>query len=190
MHNTFAVPVFITSVGIVDWAINEIREIRCKTRKQLSMTGTFHPNGDVDRLVRLKEKLLGNYEIEWKENTTPKNLSKIFVKADIESHRKRYNTKVMPGYYEKKLEQDPGIDRFLSFLWEKDRYVTSGYENYLSTIQDQKLPTKYLQYKRVIEKGNILNHNNKCRLCMSNVEDTGHILADCPQISSRFYFSL
>ena len=25
---------------------------------------------------------------------------------------------------------------------------------------------------------------------MSNVEDTGHILADCPQISSRFYFPL
>ena len=49
-HNTFAVPVFITSVGIVDWTINEIREIDCKTRKQLAMTGNFHPNGDVDRL--------------------------------------------------------------------------------------------------------------------------------------------
>ena len=33
-HNTFAVPVFITSVGIVDWAINEIKEIDCKTRKK------------------------------------------------------------------------------------------------------------------------------------------------------------
>ena len=103
-HNTFAVPVFI----------REIREIDCKTRKQLAMTGNFHPNGDVDRLyiqrsevgrglksivrmyksrivsvaqhlelnksrnttlqfvaeqeqndiVRLKEKLIGNYEIE------------------------------------------------------------------------------------------------------------------------------
>ena len=40
-HNTFAVPVFITSVGIVDWTINEIKEIDCKTRKQLTMTGTF-----------------------------------------------------------------------------------------------------------------------------------------------------
>ena len=88
-HNTFAVPVFITSVGIVDWTINEIREINCKTRKQLAMTGTFHPNGDVDRIVWLKKKLLENYEIEWKENTTPKNWSKIFIKADIESHRKR-----------------------------------------------------------------------------------------------------
>ena len=49
-HNTFAVPAFITSLGIVDWTINEIREIDRKTRKQLAMTGNFHPNGHVDRL--------------------------------------------------------------------------------------------------------------------------------------------
>ena len=36
-----------------------------------------------------KEKLIGNYEIEWEEKTTPKNLSKVFIKADIESQRKR-----------------------------------------------------------------------------------------------------
>ena len=47
---TCAGPVFITSVGIVHWTINEIKDIDCKTRKQLTMTGNFHPNGDVDRL--------------------------------------------------------------------------------------------------------------------------------------------
>ena len=50
----------------------------------------------------------------------------------------------MRGYYQKKLEQDLGIDRSLSFLWKKDRYETSECENYLSEIQDQELPTKYL----------------------------------------------
>ena len=179
-HNTFAVPVFITSVGILDWTINEIKEIDCKTRKQLTTTGNFHPNGDVDRLyiprseggrglkstvrmyesrivsvvqhlqlnksyntslqivaeqelniiIRLKEKLLANYQIECEQNTTPKKLSKAFIKADIESQRKRYNGKVMHEYYEKKLEQDPGIDKSLSFLWKKDRYVTCECENY------------------------------------------------------------
>ena len=48
-RNTFPVSVFITSAGIVDWTINEIREIDCKTRKQLAMTGNFHPDGGVDR---------------------------------------------------------------------------------------------------------------------------------------------
>ena len=228
-HNTFAVPVFIASVGIVDWNIDEIREIDCKTRKQLAMIGNFHPNGDLDRLyiprseggrglksiVHMHEsrivsaaqdlelnkshstilqfvagKLLGNYEIEWEDDTTPKGLSKVFIKSDIESQGKRYNAKVMHGYYEKKLEQDPGIDRSLSFLWKKDCYVTSECENYLSAIQDQELPTIYLRYKQVRDKGNIHNHNNKCRLCMSSVEDIGHILAGCPQMSSRFYLPL
>ena len=48
VHDTFAVPVFIPSVGRVDWTINEIREIDCKTTKQLTMTGNFHANGEVD----------------------------------------------------------------------------------------------------------------------------------------------
>ena len=56
-------------------------------------------------------------------------MSKVFIKADKESQRKRYNAKVMHGYYEKKSEQDPGIDLSLSFLWKKDRYVTSEWEN-------------------------------------------------------------
>ena len=133
-------------------------------------------------IVRLKEKLLRNYESEWEENTTTKNLSKVFMKADIESQKKRGNAEVMHEYYEKKLEEDPGIDRSLSFLWKKDRYVTSECENYLSAIQDQELPTKYLRYKLVLDKGNIPNHSNKCRPCMSSVEDIGHILAGCPQM--------
>ena len=53
-HNTFAVPAFITSVGMVDWTINEIKENDCKTRKQLAMAGNFHPNGDVDRLYKVR----------------------------------------------------------------------------------------------------------------------------------------
>ena len=50
VHDTFAVPVFVPSVGIVDWTINKIREIDSKTRKQLTMTKNFHPNGEVDHI--------------------------------------------------------------------------------------------------------------------------------------------
>ena len=49
-HNTFAIPVFITLVGIVDQTTNEIKNIDCKTRKKLALAGNFHPNGDIDRL--------------------------------------------------------------------------------------------------------------------------------------------
>ena len=50
IHNTFAIPVLTTTVGIVDWTIKEIKEIDVRTRKQLTMTGNLHPNRDVDKL--------------------------------------------------------------------------------------------------------------------------------------------
>ena len=65
VHNVFAVPVFITSVGIVDWTINEIKEIDCKTRKQLALTGNFRPHGNPDRLyIPISERGKGLKSIE------------------------------------------------------------------------------------------------------------------------------
>ena len=49
-HNTFAIPVLTTTVGVIDWTIKEIKEIDMRTRKHLTMTRNFHPNGDVDKL--------------------------------------------------------------------------------------------------------------------------------------------
>ena len=110
--------------------------------KSYNITLQFVVEQEQNDIFRLKEKLLRIYEIEWEDKTTPNNSSKVFIKTDIGSQRKRCNAKVMHGYYEKKLEHDPGIDRYLSFLWKKDRYVTAECESYLSAIQDQELPTK------------------------------------------------
>ena len=114
-----------------------------------------------NNIIRLKEKLLGNYQIGCGENTTAKKLSKVFIKGDIESQRKRHSGKVANGYYEKTLEQDLGIDRSLSFSCKKDHSVQSECDNCLSAIQDQELPIKYLRSKRVLGKGNIPNQNNQ-----------------------------
>ena len=48
--NTFPIPVLTNTVRIIDWTIEEIKDIDARTRKQLTMTGNFHPNGDVDIL--------------------------------------------------------------------------------------------------------------------------------------------
>ena len=45
-----AVPVLTPTYGVLDWTIQEIRNIDIKTRKILSMTGNFHINSDVDCL--------------------------------------------------------------------------------------------------------------------------------------------
>ena len=49
-HNAFATPVITPTIGILDWTIQEIKDIDIRTRKILSVTGNFHPSSDVDRL--------------------------------------------------------------------------------------------------------------------------------------------
>ena len=55
-HNTFAVPVITPTVGIIDWTIEDIKNLDIKTRKILTMTGNFHPNSDVDKLYITRSK--------------------------------------------------------------------------------------------------------------------------------------
>ena len=46
----FTVPVLTPAYGVLDWTIQEIRNIDIKTRKILNMPGNFHTNSDVDCL--------------------------------------------------------------------------------------------------------------------------------------------
>ena len=50
IHNMFAVPVLKPTSSTLDWTIQEIRNIDNKTRKDLSITGNFNINSDVDCL--------------------------------------------------------------------------------------------------------------------------------------------
>ena len=65
------------------------------------------------------------------------NLSKVYLKPDMKSKRKRYNAKVMHGHYQKKLKQDPGMDKPLSFLLKKVCYIIPECKNYLLATQDK-----------------------------------------------------
>ena len=46
----FAVPVLTPTYHVLDWTIQEIRNIDIKTRNILSITGNFHINSDMDCL--------------------------------------------------------------------------------------------------------------------------------------------
>ena len=51
-----AVPVLRYSFGIINWRIEEIKQIDRKTRKMLTMYKIHHPKADIDRLyVKRKE---------------------------------------------------------------------------------------------------------------------------------------
>ena len=73
---------------------------------------------------------------------------------------------------------------------EKDKYLTSEVENYISAVHDQELPTKFLKNKRDRDIEKNPNCNNKCRLCINNAEDISHIVAECSQMPTRYYLPL
>ena len=49
-HNIFVLPTITATVGILEWSIKEINEIDMKTCKVLTVTGSLHPNSDIDKL--------------------------------------------------------------------------------------------------------------------------------------------
>ena len=49
-HNAFAVPVITPTFGILTWTKEDLHLLDVKTRKLLCLHGSFHINGDVDRL--------------------------------------------------------------------------------------------------------------------------------------------
>ena len=55
-HNSFGVPIITPTIGIIDWTIDEIRQIDINKRKLLTMTGSFHPNSDADRIYMSRAK--------------------------------------------------------------------------------------------------------------------------------------
>ena len=124
------------------------------------------------------------------ETSTPKHLSKQFMKADLTAQKERYKSKVMNGCYEKKIINDTEIDKHLSNSWKKDKFVSSQLKNYHSPIQEQELPTKYLKNKRARDSGKTLDCNSKCRLCTTNVEDINHMIAGCSHMSAKYYLPL
>ena len=58
-------------------------------------------------------------EIEYDNTTRPRVLSKLFVKADLSAQKERYTSKLMHSYYERKIMNDPQIDKQLRNAWRK-----------------------------------------------------------------------
>ena len=50
-----AVPLLRYSFGIINWKLEEIREIKRKTRKVQTMYKIHHPKADIDRLYVKRE---------------------------------------------------------------------------------------------------------------------------------------
>jgi hypothetical protein len=51
-----AVPVLMYSFGIINWRIEEIKQIDRKTRKMLTIYKMHHPKADIDRLYVMRKE--------------------------------------------------------------------------------------------------------------------------------------
>jgi len=52
--NVFAVPVIRYSAALLDWSLTELNQLDIKFWKLLSMNGTHHFKGEVDRCISLE----------------------------------------------------------------------------------------------------------------------------------------
>ena len=107
----------------------------------------MYTNKEQQENTRLSQQLLDLYYIEYDNTTKPRLLSKLFVKTDSLAQKERYKSKLMHRYNERKIMDDPQIDKQLSNAWRKDRYLALE-GNCISVLQDQELPTKFQKNKR------------------------------------------
>ena len=54
--NTWAVATLRYSAGVVDWTVEELKELDRKTRKMMTLHVALHPKSDVDRLYLPRQK--------------------------------------------------------------------------------------------------------------------------------------
>jgi hypothetical protein len=71
-----AVPILRYSFGIINWRLEEIKQIYRKTRKMLTMYKMHHPKSDIDRLhVKRKEGGRGVVQVEVAYKTEIMNIA-------------------------------------------------------------------------------------------------------------------
>ena len=60
-HNSFALLVLVPTFGILDWSIQDVKDLDIKTRKQLTISDNFHLNSDIDLLYIQRNRVVEAY---------------------------------------------------------------------------------------------------------------------------------
>ena len=200
--NTWAVAAVRYIAGILDWTVDELKEMDRKTRKIMTMNGALHPRADVDRLyiprdeggrgmmsveevVRIEECSLSDYlkqaEVNWE------NVLDVFVKdkgkeeLKLEQKKKRldgWQEKSLHGQYPSRINRN-GV---ACWRWLKTGYLKKGTESLLMAAQDQALATRNYKVNILKERG-----TKMCRMCDERDETVMHILSECSKLAQTEY---
>ena len=202
--NAWAVSVIRYTAGIIEWTKKELRDIDVRVRKMMTMAGTFHRKGDVDRLylprkeggrglisvedcVRMEEKSLVKYVCESKERLFGSLKEELeggesgrdYQKRVVEERRVRLREKRVHGRVLGDMKE-VGTDE--TWKWLQGGYITKSMEGFIMAAQEQALRTQWFRAK--IQKENV---SPKCRLCDGEDETVRHLSAGCSKLSKGPY---
>ena len=143
-----------------------------------------------EKCIRVGNELLAKINITSEQNELPRSLRQKYLVERNKEHLLAYEEKEVHSYYYKKLKNDGEIDIKASLSWTLDKNISSEFEGYVFSVQEQEISTKYLINKRYSDGNNIPQCDNKCRPCKDAVEDIQHIISSCPIMSSRYYLPM
>jgi len=202
--NAWAVSVIRYTAGIIEWTKKELKAIDVRVRKMMTMAGSFHQKGDVDRLylprkeggrglisvedcVRMEEKSLGKYVRSSqeslfgavKEGLENGESGRDFKKRVMEERRTKLREKRVHGRVLSDMEE---VGTNETWKWLQGGYITKSMEGFIMAAQEQALRTQWFRAK--IQKENV---SPKCRLCDGEDETVRHLSAGCTKLSKGPY---
>jgi hypothetical protein len=200
--NTWAVAAVRYTAGILDWTVDELKDMDRKTRKLMTMNRALHPKADVDRLyvrrneggrgmvsieecVRIEECSLSDYVKRTTGNEESvlegflKERTAVELKNKKTSERMEgWKEKSLHGQYPKKVQENETD----SWNWLKAGWLKKETEGLLLAAQDQTLPTRNYKVKIMNEQGSTM-----CRMCGVRDETVMHILSECGKLAQGEY---
>ena len=84
-----------------------------------------------NNIIRVGDELLQKFDLNVQNEEQAKINSKRFTKTDTNFRHKKFTSKVMHCYFNRTIERD-----------QKNRKLTSHFEDCIAAIQEQEIPTK------------------------------------------------
>ena len=143
-----------------------------------------------DKILRVGRELLQQANIGDDIGVSPRTISQRYLQSILKSKQECFENKQVHGYVQRKISTNNDIDHVASKEWLTNKYITSHFEAYACAIQEGEIGTKDLIYRRDRKNNLPPKHDNKCRLCKIQVEDSTHVISSCKKMSSRYYLSM
>ena len=206
--NTWAISMMRYGAGIINWRMDELKQMDRRTRKLMTMNKALNPNSDVARLyVKRKEGGRGLISVEhcvkeeenslaWYIQNSNENMLemvKFHGHLNIEeckepkTLKKENREKVYLDWKDKRmhgqfLRDNNETDWKRTWQWLNKGDLKAPTEALICSAQEQSLRTNYVKYN--IDK---TANSPLCRMCAQKGETVSHVVSECSKLAQREY---